>query len=113
MLPSNIELLRHIADETQFILTSTAQKTFEDLIADGILSRAVIRSLEIIGEAAAKISPEFKAQYPFIEWRKVISTRNKLIHDYFGVDYEIVWDIIISKIPELNQYILKIIKDNS
>ena len=111
MLPSNIELLMHIYDETEFILASTDRKERETVIEDAILSRAIIRSLEIIGEAAAKLNPAFKARYPHIEWRKITNTRNRLIHDYFGVDYEIVWDIIVSKIPILNKSVFNIIEE--
>ncbi len=74
------------------------------------MSRAIVRSLEIIGEGSNKLDEEFKAKYPHIEWRKIINTRHKLIHDYFGVDYDIVWDIIINKLPDLNIFFPEIIK---
>jgi uncharacterized protein with HEPN domain len=112
MLPSNIELLRHILDEISFVLDSTEFKSKDIIINDPVLSRAIIRSLEIIGEACTKLDPEFKSHYPHVEWRKIAGTRNRLIHDYFGVDYDIVWDIIISKLPQLNIDILEIISQN-
>jgi uncharacterized protein with HEPN domain len=111
MLASNLELLRHIHDEVNFILQYTYGKAKEEVINDAILSRAVIRSLEIIGEATKKLEDEFKTSHPQAEWKKMASTRDKLIHDYFGVDYEIVWDIIKSKLPLLQQYILEIFKE--
>ena len=94
MLHSNLELLRHIQDETNFILQHTTAISKEQLLNDEVLCRAIIRSLEIIGEAAKKIDEEFKSDYPQIEWKKIAGTRDKLIHEYFGVDYDIVWDII-------------------
>jgi uncharacterized protein with HEPN domain len=109
MLPSNIELLRHILEEVSFILTTTKGKSKEAVVTDPILSRAIIRSLEIIGEASTKLDPAFKSSHPNIEWRKIITTRNRLIHDYFGVDYDIVWDIITSKLPDLESKIQAII----
>lgn len=109
MLPSELELLRHILDETAFVLKVTEGKTKSTVIDDPILSRAIIRSLEIIGEASAKLDPDFTALHPQIEWRKMSGTRNRLIHDYFGVDYDIVWDIILSKLPSLNDDISEII----
>lgn len=112
MLPSNIELRKHILEETSFILDSTGGKVKEDVINDPILSRALIRSLEIIGEASTKLDPDFKALYPHVEWRKMSGTRNRLIHDYFGIDYDIVWDIIISKLPDLKDEITDIISLN-
>jgi uncharacterized protein with HEPN domain len=63
----------------------------------------LIRSLEIKEEANSKLEDDFRALYPQIEWKKIINTRNKLIHDYFGVDYDIVWDIIINKLPNLKR----------
>lgn len=82
------------------------------VVDDPVLSRAIIRSLEIIGEASTKIDDEFKSIYPNIEWRKMSNTRNRLIHDYFGVDYDIVWDIIVSKLPDLEAEIQAIISEN-
>lgn len=112
MLPSNIELLRHIADEISFVLHSTKDKNKQIVIEDPILSRALIRSLEIIGEACTKLDPDFKVKNPHVEWRKM-SGRNRLIHDYFGVDYDIVWDIVLNKLPNLEYNIQKIISENS
>lgn len=101
MSPSNYELLNHILDEINFILESTSGKDYDSAINDPVLSRAIIRSLEIIGEASNKIDPDFRASNPHVEWRKITNTRHRLIHDYFGVDYEIVWNIIVEKLPEL------------
>jgi len=70
MFPSNIELLKHILEETSFVLDSTTGKSKEDVINDPILSRALVRSLEIIGEASNKVDPDFKSLYPHVEWRK-------------------------------------------
>jgi uncharacterized protein with HEPN domain len=75
-------------------------------LSDEVLCRASIRSLEIIGEATKKLTDEFKNHHPSIEWKKIAGTRDKLIHDYYGIDYDIVWDIISSKIKELNQYLI-------
>lgn len=102
---SNLEILKHIRDEIDFVLTSVGNKTKDNFIDDEILSRAVIRSLEIIGEATKRLDDEFKKQYPHIEWKKMAGTRDKLIHDYFGVDYDIVWDIIENKLPNLQYFI--------
>jgi uncharacterized protein with HEPN domain len=77
MSPSNPELLRHIYDELNFILESTKGKEKEEVINDGTLSRAVIRSLEIIGEASKKIDEEFKIAHNYIEWKKIAGTRDK------------------------------------
>ena len=102
----DIELIKHILEETSFILNHTAELSREDYLSDEVLCRASIRSLEIIGEATKKLTDEFKNHHPSIEWKKIAGTRDKLIHDYYGIDYDIVWDIISSKIKELNQYLI-------
>jgi uncharacterized protein with HEPN domain len=109
MSASNLELVRHILIETKFILEHTFNKTQEQVIEDDVLCRAVVRSIEIIGEASKKLDDEFKANYPHIEWKKIAGVRDKLIHDYFGIDYDIVWDIIEFKIPELDDFLNQII----
>lgn len=111
MSTSNLELLRHIKDETDFVLQTIQDKTINEIINDGIISRAIIRSLEIIGEAAKRLSEEFKAGHPQIEWKKMAGTRDKLIHDYFGVDYEIVWSIVETKLPALKKFVDNILDD--
>lgn len=108
MLLSNLEILKHISDEVDFVLNSVESKTKDSVIGDGLLNRAIIRSLEIIGEATKKLDDEFKSKYPHIEWKKMAGTRDKLIHDYFGVDYDIVWDIIENKLPDLQFFIEEI-----
>jgi len=111
MLASNLELLRHILDEVDFVLINTKGKTKDVVINDGILCRAIVRSLEIIGEATKKLDEEFTAAHPHIEWKKMARTRDKLIHDYFGVDYDIVWNIVETKLPELKEFIDGIFND--
>jgi uncharacterized protein with HEPN domain len=111
VLPSSIELLKHIDDEISFILTHTSKKNKDEVVNDPVLSRAIIRSLEIIGEACTKLDPDFKSKYPHVEWRKMAGTRNRLIHNYFGIDNEIVWDIIQAKLPQLATEIRKIIQE--
>lgn len=111
MLLSNIELLNHILDEVSFVLNAVKGKEKDFVINDPVLSRAIIRSLEIIGEASAKVDPDFKLEHPEVGWREMSNTRNRLIHDYFGVDYDIVWDIIISKLPDLEQAVKSIVSE--
>lgn len=112
MLPSSLELLKHILEEASFVLEATDNKEKDEVVNDPILSRAIIRSLEIIGEASNKVDPDFKSLHPHIEWRKMSGTRNRLIHDYFGIDYDIVWDIIISKLPDLRNDVEEILLGN-
>jgi len=101
----DIELIKHIQEEAAFILKHTENLTREEFLLDEVLCRASIRSLEIIGEATKKLSNHFKIQHDQIEWRKIAGTRDKLIHDYYGIDYEIVWDILSSKIIVLHNFL--------
>jgi len=69
------------------------------------------RSLEIIGEAAKKVPPEFRAQHAAVDWRAMAGMRDRRIHDYFGVDFELVWDVVRSRIPELRRQLASILED--
>lgn len=105
-------MVRHIFDECEFIITHTSKKNSDQVIQDKVLLKALERSIEIIGEASKKIDEEFKLMYAHIEWRKMAGTRDHLIHHYFGIDYDILWDIIENKIPELYHSIKEILDEN-
>ena len=75
---------------------------FDAFVADGKTQDAVIRNLEILGDAARTLPEEVKKQAPEIEWRKIIALRNLLIHEYFGVSMQVVWDVVANKLDELD-----------
>jgi uncharacterized protein with HEPN domain len=78
-------------------------------MADEVLRRACVKSLEIIGEASRNISDDLKTAHPEIPWRQMIGMRNKLVHHYFGVDWEIVNDAIKNELPEIKLKLAKIL----
>ena len=77
------------------------------LVLDG-----VVRNLEIIGEAVKNIPPQVKEKHPEIEWRKIAGLRDILAHEYFGVDVEVIWDIVENKLPDLKVQVKHILKMN-
>ncbi|MHB1252779.1 MAG: HepT-like ribonuclease domain-containing protein [Candidatus Humimicrobiaceae bacterium] len=83
---------------------------FNEFSKDKKTLNAVIRSLEIIGEASKKIPANFKEKYPDIPWNKMLGMRNKLIHEYFGVDIEMLWIVITQDIQELKSIFKKIVE---
>jgi len=109
MSPSPHEYIRHILDEIDYILSQLPGTDFESFVRDATLKRAFVRSLEIIGEAAKKIPDDFRLKQSQIEWRKISGMRDRLIHDYFGVDYMIVWDVATTKLDDLRDALQKLL----
>jgi uncharacterized protein with HEPN domain len=99
------DYLRHILVEADYLARRSEGLTFEAFAADETLRRAFVRSLEIIGEATKKVPDEFRAAHPFVEWRAMAGMRDVLIHDYFGVDFELVWDVVRNRVPELRGHV--------
>jgi uncharacterized protein with HEPN domain len=107
----SILLLEDILDSAEKIKRYTADLDFETFLVEDKTVDAVVRNFEIIGEAANRLSQEFKDKYPGIEWNRIRGFRNRIVHDYFGIDYRIVWSIIESYLDQLIENILEIIDE--
>jgi len=102
--------LNHIHDCINKIKDYTKGLDHDDFMDNSLIQDAVIRNLEIIGEATKQLDQEFRLKYPRIEWKKIAGMRDKLIHDYIGVDLWAVWGVIEEIIPDLNKQVEGIIK---
>jgi len=105
------DYLFDIKDSISEILEFTTGMSFEEFSSDRRTSHAVVRCLEIIGEAVKNIPDTVKARYTEIPWREVAGMRDKMIHEYFGVDLEIVWQSIAEDLPLLESAIKKLIDE--
>lgn len=103
------DLLGHILDEADYLTRRSSAIEYDAFVRDEDLRRAFVRSLEIIGEATRRLDAEFRARYPDIEWRRIAGTRDRLIHDDEGVDYELAWSIVRTHIPGLVERIRAIL----
>ena len=102
--------LEDILTSTSKILKYVGDTSYQDLLRDEMRLEAIVRNFEIIGEAAGKVPQDVKEKYTFISWRKISDFRNVLAHEYFAVDYEIMWEIIKDKLPVLQTGIQKVLE---
>lgn len=101
MIDRDQKLIKHIFDAIGAIERFTKGKSKEEFANDEMLSSAVIKKFEIIGEACSRLSEEFRTNHSNIPWKEIIGMRNILIHDYFGTDLEGVWNSIEEDLPKL------------
>ena len=101
MQRDDIDCLHHIIDAASKAALFVEGKTRKDLDANEMLALSLVRLLEIIGEAANGVSLTFRDRFPHIPWRKMAGLRNRLIHGYFDVNLDIVWDTILEDLPPL------------
>lgn len=109
--PKNKERLYHILEAIENIYEFVDGKTFEIYKNDKILRFAIIKNLEIIGEAASLLSKDFKTLHNHIEWNEMIGMRHILVHGYYQIKDEIVWETIKSELLPLKEKIIELIKD--
>lgn len=110
MSKSPTEYLRHVLDEITFLEREVSGYSEEQFMRDELKQRAFARSLEIIGEAVKMVPDDFRSKHSKIDWKSFAGLRDKLIHHYFGVDYAIVWDVVIHELPDLKEKLLTILE---
>lgn len=101
MRPEDRTRIRHMMDAAETVAQFIAGRSREDLDGDRMLLFAVVHAIEVLGEAASKVSAEARAAVPGIPWSTIVSMRNRLIHGYFDIDTTIVWKTATDEIPEL------------
>lgn len=95
--------------EANYLVGQSADLERHVFLADETLKRAFVRSIEIIGEATKRVADDYRQQHPEFEWRAMAGMRDRLIHGYFGVDYELVWDVAVSKLPLLRDQLVDLL----
>jgi uncharacterized protein with HEPN domain len=101
MQQPDLNRLRHMLDSAEEAITFTVNKSSKDLDHDRILTPAIIKAIEIIGEAALRVSESCRSNYPVIPWKDIINMRHRMIHAYFDVNLDIVWQTFQTDLPSL------------
>jgi len=112
-LKNYLEYLKHIRDECEYLIEASQELDYRQFIDDETSKRAFVRSIEIIGEATKQIPEDFKQKYPDVNWKDMAGMRDVLIHSYFGINYNIVWDVIVNYIPPLLESMNEILNSNN
>jgi uncharacterized protein with HEPN domain len=103
--------LEDILDAIGWIETYVRDMTLEDFRADRKTQDAVVRNLEVIGEAVKNIPQFARARYPHVPWQRIAGLRDILIHEYFGIDLDIVWDVVATKLADLKTHVASMVDD--
>lgn len=107
-----ILLLEDMLQSAIKIKRYTDKLDYDTFVQDDKTIDAVVRNFEVIGEAANRIDPDFRTENPEIEWKRIRGFRNRIIHEYFGIDYEIVWSIVENYLDELIDWLEALIENN-
>lgn len=102
--------IEHILESITLIQSYTERLTKEEFLSSREKQDAVIRRLEVIGEAVKNLSPELKQKHPNVPWRQIAGMRDVLIHEYFGVDLELTWKTVQKDLPLLKQELLSLVE---
>ncbi len=103
--------LQHMLDASQAAVVHLLDRSRDDLDHNRLLLNGVVRELEILGEAASRVSPIVREQFPFLPWKQMIGLRNRLIHAYFDVNNQAIWLVVKESLPSLILQLQEIIRD--
>lgn len=103
--------LRHILDAIERIELYTTGVSFDEFVDTPIVQDGVVRQLEIVGEASRNLSPEFKAEHAQVSWAGIVGMRNRIVHAYFDLDLNAVWDAVKEELPNLKSYVEDFLSD--
>lgn len=103
MQKNDIVRLRHMLDAAQEAMSFARGKKREDLDNERMLVLSLVKDIEILGEAAAKVSEHYRQEHPRIPWKEIVTMRNRLIHGYFDINLDIVWKTVTEELPPLIQ----------
>jgi uncharacterized protein with HEPN domain len=101
--------LHHILDAIKEIQSYTVNTDIDQFLNNSMMRFACVKQVEIIGEAANYITPETKALFTDTEWSQIIGMRHILVHEYFGIDFHLIWQVVIKDLPELNEKVSTVI----
>ena len=107
------ERLEHIIAAIDRIIRYTSDKSYEDLVADDMMYYAVVKNIEIIGEAANMLTPQFQQTNSETPWKMVKGTRNYIVHEYFQIDDIVVWDVVKNNLPELRAQVSRYLAETN
>ena len=108
--PDDLTRLRHIIESARKAVRFSSGRQMSDFEKDELLNLALVQLLEIIGEAASGISEGMREKYPDVAWREMSATRNRLIHAYFEINYDVVWNTVTQELPPLIIQLEKILE---
>lgn len=109
MRPDDVTRIRHMIEAADAAARFLTGKSRDDLDSDEVLLFALVRAIEIIGEAVSRITPETQAIAPSVPWPAIVAMRNRLIHAYFDIDRDIVWKTAVEEVPPLRLQLMSLL----
>jgi uncharacterized protein with HEPN domain len=109
--PEDVVLVRDMLDHARKAIAATRGRSREDLDRDDLLAAGLERFIEVVGEAASKVSDGTRRELPHIPWREIVGMRNRLVHGYASVDHDITWDVVTGDLPRLATSLEKALED--